>query len=678
MKAKVATEARAAGVPDVGNKPKVRPSVPLWAEVACAAKGCGASVCSSEKDGRFLVASRSLKEGEVVMTEAPLASAVQHRYRRDLCHRCLGPNPKLGCGKCRFALWCSAGCQNADRRCHADECAAIRGLESQKKTYIKTSVDAPLAAAGDISGDGGNDASGMRLLLRLLGAAARAETRESASGGGSSSRSSSSSTGVRRALRELEAHEEIKDAAVGSRSSLDRAVAGLQAALTDSEGPLAVAAEGGVGPLPFSEMKHAVGAVRTNGFVVTDIEGRRLGNAVFALASLLNHTCRPNVAVGFDSIGGGSGANEGLVLTVRALRPIESGEQLSIGYTELYRPVMLRREALEKSKGFKCTCSRCVVEEGCHDATVTNEEMDGGCGEPSSMNQREAAVERLLRAAETATVALDTGNEEAQLKRCHVALLTVAKALRFADGSRGAGADPMKILPKPHEVLAVVQRGPLPSPPPASLERHHWLRFELHALATSCLLERPKVPLPPALFQALLPSAGSTSSKSPLAVLVHHARLALTCALDGGAYDATPTPDEEKHRRRRGGGGAGSRGSKKISRKMHHPRLALCRRNLGNALMLSAAQAAAVAAAASSTRGGRREGPAHGGISGGGLGGDMSSPSQLQAATMSREAAAEYGRAAEALDVCWGKAHADTVALRKLEAWARSFAAAAV
>jgi len=87
-----------------------------------------------------------------------------------------------------------------------------------------------------------------------------------------------------------------------------------------------------------------IGVVRTNGFVVSDLEGRRLGNGLWGLASFFNHACWPNACVSFTQAprkGGGSssgGSNSGgsigggLVLEARALRDILLGEPITIGF----------------------------------------------------------------------------------------------------------------------------------------------------------------------------------------------------------------------------------------------------------------------------------------------------------------------------------------------------------
>ena len=103
-----------------------------------------------------------------------------------------------------------------------------------------------------------------------------------------------------------------------------------------------------------TKVARAIAAVKTNGYFITDEEGRRLGSGYYAVAALINHSCEPNAIVGF---------NRG-VMSVRAIRPIAAGEEVTVSYTELYRPVAIRSASLKDRKGFQCTCSRCLRDTG--------------------------------------------------------------------------------------------------------------------------------------------------------------------------------------------------------------------------------------------------------------------------------------------------------------------------
>ncbi|XP_061418092.1 SET and MYND domain-containing protein 4 [Lethenteron reissneri] len=88
---------------------------------------------------------------------------------------------------------------------------------------------------------------------------------------------------------------------------------------------------------------------------VESSEHRRVAVALFPVASLLNHACRPNVSLAF----------RGAVLTVRAAAPILVGEQL----LHCYGPQAERMEGPERRRllrsqyRFECACAACAEEE---------------------------------------------------------------------------------------------------------------------------------------------------------------------------------------------------------------------------------------------------------------------------------------------------------------------------
>jgi hypothetical protein len=76
------------------------------------------------------------------------------------------------------------------------------------------------------------------------------------------------------------------------------------------------------------------------------------GRGLFARASRLNHSCRPN-CVWFHSSAGNR--------VVRLVLPLEQGEEFTIDYIESRMvPRVERRRLLQKSKSFMCECKRCT------------------------------------------------------------------------------------------------------------------------------------------------------------------------------------------------------------------------------------------------------------------------------------------------------------------------------
>ncbi|KAG8346762.1 SET domain [Trypanosoma vivax] len=79
------------------------------------------------------------------------------------------------------------------------------------------------------------------------------------------------------------------------------------------------------------------------------------GQGVYAVGSLFNHSCEPNLQVLNSATG-----DETLV--VEALRDCEPGEELYISYIDESLPYAIRQQQLREHYLFECRCSKCVRE----------------------------------------------------------------------------------------------------------------------------------------------------------------------------------------------------------------------------------------------------------------------------------------------------------------------------
>lgn len=78
------------------------------------------------------------------------------------------------------------------------------------------------------------------------------------------------------------------------------------------------------------------------------------GTAVYAAASLINHSCCPSAEPVFD----------GAELTLVATTNLSAGDAVEICYVDETAPLATRRAALSNAYGFVCACARCVDEGG--------------------------------------------------------------------------------------------------------------------------------------------------------------------------------------------------------------------------------------------------------------------------------------------------------------------------
>ena len=559
---------------------------------------------SNQTTNRWFVATRALVAGEEVWREKPLALAVTPAHCEVVCHTCLKPitgsdtaqnreKRILGCGDCRCAVWCSEQCRRTGRRLHMHECRALRN-EGRSST--------------DGGGKSSKKALGLRLFMQLIGESVQPRTENA-----------SASDNVRRVLSDLYAHEDdvgdSQDSRLGSlvaanlssrRTRMGNAVKGLKQLAFQSIPAVAALASSmrASSMLSDNEIRHLIGVAQTNGFMVTNLDGHRIANALFAGASFFNHECDPNTAVGFLSgCRDEKGSGYCLRLIMRTIRPVKKGESLSIGYTDLWRPTAVRRQKLLASKGFLCHCVRCATslpQLGDGEKQVYLDELPGS----NTIDDFLSKARDALSAAETDSIA----GIEAKTRAIDGVLLIVARAFREADAAFPTETDSTHAASSCNNAT-------------------HWQRFELHSLATTCLLRRPSpasTPLPRGLAKALLDQGSSSTGTEPLVVLRYHAERAVRCAealaKRANQHDSTaPFP---------------------------HPRLALSLRDYGNALMLTAGKEKQQSGRASASQ---------------------------QYKQHARDASALYGSAAAAMELYWGREHSDVCSLWQLHSWARCF-----
>jgi len=110
-----------------------------------------------------------------------------------------------------------------------------------------------------------------------------------------------------------------------------------------------------------SFVEHATGLCSLE----ADYQRPTLG--LFAIGGLMNHSCLPSArATPYPGW-----------LVVRVAHDLMPGEELTTTYTDVRRPLHIRRASLEKSWGFQCSCARCRLEERVWEAgdRVASEEL---------------------------------------------------------------------------------------------------------------------------------------------------------------------------------------------------------------------------------------------------------------------------------------------------------------
>lgn len=65
---------------------------------------------------------------------------------------------------------------------------------------------------------------------------------------------------------------------------------------------------------------------------------------------MLNHSCDPNCVAVFN----------GTKISIKAVKKINTGDELTISYTELLAPTKVRQEDLKHQYFFDCCCGKCT------------------------------------------------------------------------------------------------------------------------------------------------------------------------------------------------------------------------------------------------------------------------------------------------------------------------------
>ena len=96
------------------------------------------------------------------------------------------------------------------------------------------------------------------------------------------------------------------------------------------------------------EILKITGILQVNGHEVPLTEPHHV--AIYSKASLIEHSCRPNLAKSFTKKG---------EIIFWAPNPIKAGEHLSICYTDVLWGTQSRQHHLRQTKMFNCACDRC-------------------------------------------------------------------------------------------------------------------------------------------------------------------------------------------------------------------------------------------------------------------------------------------------------------------------------
>ncbi|KAK5418117.1 hypothetical protein LTR06_001866 [Exophiala xenobiotica] len=101
-----------------------------------------------------------------------------------------------------------------------------------------------------------------------------------------------------------------------------------------------------------------------NSFTLTNFLSEPMGLALHPRTSQFNHSCRPNAFVRFDVFKGESAPQKSgrHHISVHALRQIQEGEEITLGYVDGTYPFEKRQQELKERYFFTCSCELCTKE----------------------------------------------------------------------------------------------------------------------------------------------------------------------------------------------------------------------------------------------------------------------------------------------------------------------------
>ncbi|KAK4326381.1 hypothetical protein Pmani_003097 [Petrolisthes manimaculis] len=259
-------------------------------------------IVTQEGKGRYLVASRDLKEGQLVMRESPVAlGPTAESFPMCLgCHAMLpAPAPDQDMPRCPICSWpvCGPECAATDR--HLAECSVLasdtKGI-AQPTSYQQT-------PRYDII------MSLRCLLLQQTNPAAWEKVKGMESH-------------IERRREDAEPHHEAAATYFTKKVSAN----------CDEE-----------------TIRHVHGTIITNAINTYGVQGQTM-RGIYPTLYLMNHSCRPNVTLRstVDSI-----------LFVRTSIPIKKGEPILFSYLPPSDPLWRRQQDLQNIYYFKCECDRC-------------------------------------------------------------------------------------------------------------------------------------------------------------------------------------------------------------------------------------------------------------------------------------------------------------------------------
>lgn len=250
--------------------------------------GHNVKLVASASKHRILVSTLSLKPGETILKDTALTTS---STSPSVCHSCLRTSLKLSvCTKCKTAKYCSRTCQSHEwKKGHKVLCDILSTTKSDNADY------------GEVD-----------LLIKII------------------IKSKTESNTIRfKSFNMLMDH--LEDFDPDTLAEMNKTV---DVVLNNTEMNTILSSET---INPRSLALRYLGRFKSNNYVIYDDDLNVTGEGCFAIGGLFNHSCYPNVSIGFDN---------GKDMILRVLRDVKVGDELVVAYQDSMTSRSRRRDVL--------------------------------------------------------------------------------------------------------------------------------------------------------------------------------------------------------------------------------------------------------------------------------------------------------------------------------------------
>lgn len=268
--------------------------------------------------GRYIKSNRPIKKGQIIITSQPLGTVPLPQTINEFCNYCFRKQtspPLQRCSQCKKAYFCDMACfKNAWLSYHQFVC---------KHLITVTHRDA-------------EDDMDLEMLEKVALNVSRYKKRKDTITNNNHAEESVQVT--MEAFFSLMGHDDRQPRHVKEKHTLLAKEALKKPFIQTTD-------------ITENELIHFLNVFKSNNFSIDDIDMFAIGEGTYPIASLFNHSCRPNAVVMF----------EGALASIHAIEDIPENTEIFISYVDAAHSREHRQKSLREKYYFTCQCERCTT-----------------------------------------------------------------------------------------------------------------------------------------------------------------------------------------------------------------------------------------------------------------------------------------------------------------------------